>query len=235
MRNIYFKTFFFLTTIFLSCDKEKQVQKVSCTQRGEYDYLNNYVIDSLCTEKLCLDYQDIWKQLFLEKNNLTEAYFNKHVELCESNIHDWNEGVSFSICYKIKIDWAIAYHCDQFIIKIKAENNYYPALNLPRNSYLTKESIKVAISGHAFSSDIIKLSNMEALKFNSMEKALKYLINKAEVSTLCTNGVFINESTGNLMLEATGQYENEVNKCIQGQIDLMNTEVYISESPCFID
>jgi len=112
-------TIVLILSLLYSCHDEKQIRKTACTQTSEYAYLDNYVKGSPCLDSLCVAYQKIWKQVFMEKNGLTDDYFNKHITLYGSGVGDWDEGTSFSICYEVTIDWAIAYTCDQFIIKNK--------------------------------------------------------------------------------------------------------------------
>lgn len=226
---------FFTIYLSFSCESEKMIRHVNCYKSDIYADSTKNNTDSLCNNDLCANYQTIWKNLIVETNNLSTSYFDNHIEMCQSNISEWNDGLSFTICYKVKLNWAIAYKCDQFIIKIKNENSLYPTLNLPRDSYLSKEQVQIAVNNRAFSSEILKLSNNEALKFKSMSIALSLLIENAKVNTLCFNGIDIDKTTGNLMLCASAQYENEINNCIQAKIDLVTGESFVTESPCFIE
>ena len=218
-----------------SCKERIQERTVSCTQIGDYAYLDNYMAGSICSSDLCIQYQAIWKELFMEKNNLSEIYFQNHILISNTNVNEWNDGISFSICYKVKIGWAIAWECDQFIIKINKDKPYYPALNLPRDQYLSKNDIRIAINGGAFSSDIIKLSNVDVLKYNSMNNALSELIKASSVNTLCFSMIFIDKSTGNITLQAWAKYDNEVNSCVHGYIDLITGEPKVLDVPCAIN
>jgi hypothetical protein len=151
-----------------------------------------------------------------------------------AGLNTWNEGNTFHICYKVQFDWAIKYVCDQFIIKIDQNNHYYPSLHLPRDEYLFKEKNKIAVENRAFSSRMLYLSNANNLKFPTMESALNSLIYAAEVNTFCMSEMYVDKTTGNLMLEAWAEYENEENSCIKGQIDLINGDTEITDTPCVI-
>lgn len=234
MRDIKKLLVLSLICVIFSCEKEYHGRIVTCTQGSDYAYLDNYKIDSLCTDNLCVNYQKVWKELLMEQNNLSHSYFENNIELCQSSINNWMQGASFRICYKVKLDWAIAYGCDQFIIKIEKDNTLYPSLYLPRDTYLSKDQIKRALSAHAFSSDIVKLSNIETLRYNSLKRAMEHMIRQAEVNTLCSNRIYINKSTGNLLLEAYGEYINESNSCIRGSIDLFTGETIITDTHCLI-
>lgn len=214
-----------------SCEKDNQKRTVTCFQENEYDYLNHYKIDSICTSEICTNYLNIWKEFFKEKNSLSDSFFDEQVILCQSSIDNWNEGVSFRICYKIQMDWAIAYRCDQFIVKIESDSNLYP--ELPRNEYLSKDEIRFAINQNRFNSRIGSVSNSD-IHFSSMDDALNKLIEDSNVNTLCVSEIYVDESTGNLILEAWAGYENEENSCIKGKIDLINGETEVTDTPCYI-
>ena len=226
-----------VTAFLFSCKKSNEEQEkriTKCSQSGEYDYLDNYKIDSLCTSELCSKYLEIWKELFKEKNNLNDDYFINHIQLCESEVNPWKNGISFRICYKIGVEWAIAYACDQFIIKINKDNHYYPALDLPRDEYLSKEKIRIAVENRAFSSNMTNLSHSDHLKFTSMGNAMSSLIKTANVNTLCMNMIYIDKTSGNITLEAWAEYENEENSCIRGSIDLITGKAEVTDTPCYI-
>jgi hypothetical protein len=227
--------FITLILVFTTCEKDKQTRQTTCVQSGDYDYLDNYKIDSICTSDLCTEYLTIWKELIKEKNNLNQDFFDTHLELCESEIHTWADGISFMVCYKLKIGWAIAYNCDRFIIKINADSTLYPSLDLPRNTYLTKENIKIAVDSRAFSSDIIKIANANNIKYSTMENALSDLIEFSGVNELCLNQITINKDNGDLILKASAQYENEENSCIEGKIDLITGDKNVNDTPCWIN
>ena len=178
----YFRLAIFLLVLMSlsACEMQKQLRTVSC-DKGIPD---SYPTGTICNTDTCATYQSIWKALFMEKNHLTESYFNSHIELSQSGINTWKDGRSFSICYKIKLGWAEAYNCDQFMIKIDKSNQLYPAINIPRDTYLSKDQIRLEVNGNAFSSYIIKLSNVENLKFNSLDNAVKILTAKAKVNTV---------------------------------------------------
>lgn len=239
MKNLFLSILIVLLAILPSCEEKIEVKTqeklVECIQQGDYDYLNNYNMGSLCTSDQCREYQAIWKELLMEKNNLSESYFENHIQIANSAIESWNDGISFRICYKVKIDWAIAYNCDQFIIKINKDNTLYPTLKLPRDQYLSKENIRAAVDKNAFSSQIIHLANTENLKYASMNHALVQMINAADVNNLCSNMVSIDEATGHLTLEANAKYINEVNLCIIGTIDLINGVKEVRDTPCMIN
>jgi hypothetical protein len=143
---------------------------------------------------------------------------------------NWNEGVSFRICYKIQMDWAIAYGCDKFMIRINSESNLYP--ELPRNEYLSKDEIRFAIDQNRFYTRIGSVSNSD-INFSSMNDALNKLIEDANVNTLCVSEIYVDEITGNLILEAWAEYKNKENSCVNGKINLVSGDTEVTDTPCY--
>ncbi|MCE7861950.1 MAG: hypothetical protein DYG99_00260 [Bacteroidetes bacterium CHB5] len=214
-------------------DKELENRITTCTRGDDYAYLDNYIKGTPCSDNnsQCNEYLDIWKEFFMKQNNLTEDFFNEHITLYGTTFHDWNQGTSFNICYEIKIDWAIAYLCDKFPVKIKTGSNLFPSL--PRGTYLTKENIETTI-GKSYTSQITKVLNTEILKFTSMDNAVNFLIEKANVKTLCPNRISINGQTGELMLECSAEYDFSKNECIEAKVGLIDGESTINDTVCYI-
>lgn len=224
-----------LICFILSCERESQKRTTTCVQPDKYDYLDSYYLDSsLCATDTCIKYLEIWKELLIEKNNLSQHFFDNNIQLVKSKTNKWDDGVSFRICYKLTVEWAIAYNCDNFIIKIDKDNNLYPALDLPRDTLLSKDEIGIAVGNRAFSSNITELSNSDDLKYSSMENALNTLIDYANVNELCYGEIYINDTTGNLTLSANAEYENENNSCIEAHIDLIDEKKVVNDQPCWI-
>jgi hypothetical protein len=170
----------------------------------------------------------------MEKNNLSQNFFDSHIELYSSALEIWGDGISMRVCYKLKIDWAEAYNCDQFIIKINAGNKLYPSLDLPRDTYLSTEKIQLAVDNRAFSSGIIKIANIDKISYATVDDAMNNLIDYSGVSQLCFNQISINEENGNLVLKASAQYTNKENSCVEGKVDLITGKKSVVDRPCLI-
>jgi len=217
-----------VTIMFSGCGKDESKNK------GDWDISE---IANLCTDALTVKYLEIWKELFMERNNLTGAFCSQHIEIEYSErsvpvVGDWSDGTSFGICYSVNIDWATAYVCDNFIVYIN--NTLYPALNVPRNVYLNKSEIEKVLNIQSYSSEINKLTSDRKLKFKSLEDALNFAIKEANVKTLhlTARGVFINRKTGQISLEAV-ESRYEINKCIFVTLNLISGQINIVESVCY--
>ena len=127
--------------------EEDVIRTISCIQPGEYDYLEHDWIDSICTTEICSTYTEVWKELFIKRNNMTNEYFSEHITIINSSIFVF-DGEGLEIGYRVQNDWAIAESWDRFVIKIGENNNDYPEIGLPKGTYLTLEQIEVAIDKH---------------------------------------------------------------------------------------
>lgn len=225
--------------LFSACHKtgqspdEKNDKVVICIPGDPYDYLDQYSVGSVCTSDTCKKYEAIWKALFTEKNNLTDSFFNVHIKLMKSAISSGDDGISFSICYRMYTDWAIAYSCDQFIINItdSAKNQ---VKDLPRDEYLSADQVKEVVNQKAYGSTILHLSDSATLKFSSMQDALQDLTRASLVNTLCIRRVYINDA-GHLALEAGAQYANKNNVCITASLDLITGISTKADGPCWVN
>lgn len=225
-----------LVSLFSACHKENKMQSaendvVVCTSSGPYDYLNDYNFGTVSKDSFVQKYQAMWKEFFMEKNQLTDSAFTNHITLIHSDTSRWNDGISFSICYEVHIGWAIAYTCDQFIIKIDSSVQQYGLF--PRDKYLSKEQIQTIIGNRSLSSYINEVAPSASIQFSSLDTAMKYLIKASKVSTLCFGDVVLGDS-GHLVLEASAKYKNRDNQCIFDRLDLQNGKTYLSEGPCYI-
>lgn len=231
IKRLIISSFIFIA--FLSCDEGMTKRVVTCDQPEEYEYLDHYPSDQICHSDTCNVYFDVWKTLFLEKNNLTENFFEEHITVSRTSLNSWNKGISFRICYDLNIEWATAYTCDSFIIIISENINRLSTL--PRNTFLTKDQIELVIDNRSFSSSIDTVSSFDDLQFQTFDSALETLISKAQVNTLCGDRIFINDENGNLTMETNGKYKNGFNSCIQGTIDLITGITETRDEPCWVN
>ncbi len=226
-----------VSSLLYACHKENKIQPpedntVVCTPACPYGYLDNYYFGTVSTDTFVRKYQAMWKEIFMEKNHLTDSAFTNHITLIQSDTSHPNDGISFSICYEVHIGWAIAYTCDQFMIKLDSSVQQYGLF--PRDKYLTKEQIETIIDKRSFSSHINTVTPSGNILFSTADTALNYLIKTAKVNTLCIGGVELGDS-GHLVLEANGKYKNKDNRCIFDRLDLQNGKAYLSEGACYIE
>ncbi|MEQ8241708.1 MAG: hypothetical protein RIA69_21015 [Cyclobacteriaceae bacterium] len=170
--------------------------------------------------------------LYCSIKNLSPAFFEEHFKISNTRLNYWNDGISFSVCYELKIGWAIAYNCDSFQILFSENTSKFSSL--PRNSLLNFEQIETTV-GKTYSSRIDTISINPELKFATLEIALNTLIQAAKVNTLCNGRIFINDTSGNLIMEAYGEYADEFNSCIQGKIDLISGITESADIACRIN
>ena len=177
----------------------------------------------------------------ISRNDMTQDYFNNHITVCRTSIDKWNDGISFEISYKVKIEWAEVILWDQFIIWLDPSTaGLYPSLDLPRNTLLTENQITSALSLMAFSSSLNTISPINDLKFHSLQDAMKAIIQSSGVDTLCTSELYyerphmVTPPSGQPFLKAYGVLNWNENRCITSQMNLYTGEVSVIFNQCVI-
>jgi hypothetical protein len=234
----------FLAILIGSCSKpdtdKKDIQKCDCSTylpSPESVECNGPISQS----DTCKTYFAIWKEIFLEKNNMTEEYFNNHITPCKTSLHKWNDGISFEIYFKVKIGWVETKLYDDFAIILSSSTiGLYPTLSIPRSVLLSKDQISILVNNYAFSSRIFIVSPISSSKYNSQNEAMKALIDATSVDTLCNSRIFyqipnLNFSpTGHPFIEASCVINWAENKCVSSQMDLVTGEVKVVYNACYI-
>jgi len=224
--------------LFQTCTKN-DTEKIKCDcSMGYPEPEGIFCPGQICQSDTCQTYFNIWKRLFLSKNEMSGDYFDNHITLCSSTVHKWAEGSSFEIFYKVKVGWAEYRLLDKFIIYIAS--NLYPGLDIPRNVLLSESQISTVLNSGYFSSKMSKITPVSELKYSSDREAMKALINASYVDTFCFGSVswpqksFDKYFVGHPYFKASGVLNWEDNKCIEGSIDLITGETNIQENICYI-
>ncbi len=193
-----------------------------------------------CDSEECDTYFKIWKDLFITRNQLSESYYNDHVFPYKTEIDSWNDGRSFRVDYKVKIDWAEANLGDQFIIWLDPSTaGLYPSKPTPRNTNLSKAQINSLLDIFAFSSSIHKVAKIDQLMFESREEAISVLQVASGVENLGSGEVSyenpsFNIDSGHPFLKVFATLNRNENKCLSGKLNLVTGDSEIREQPCMI-
>lgn len=233
-----------LIILICSCSKtdnrKDDILKCDCSHSSSIlDPVSCY--GTICQSDTCQTYFAIWKELFLSKNQMDQQFFNEHITLCSTALHKWNDGISFEIYYKAKIDWAEDRLSDKFIIWLSpTTSGLYPTLYVPRNVLLSNNQIITILDGDAFSSRIYNVTPIENLKYSSLQEAMEALILASKVDTLCTRYIYFQQPspdsipTGHPILESSATLNWSENRCITSTIDLVTGEVKVNFNVCII-
>ena len=209
----------FLFTIIISCEKHST---------------------DLCDSEECNTYFNIWKELIISRNQLSEDYFNNHIFPYKTEIDNWNDGKSFRVEYKVKIDWAEANLSDQFIIWLDpSTNGLYPSKPTPRSTNLSIVQINSLLDIVAFSSSMHKIAKIDHLKYDSREDAIGVLqiasgVNNLGHGEVAYENPSFNMVLGHPFLKVSATINMNENKCLSGKIDLVTGETEVREQPCAI-
>lgn len=193
-----------------------------------------------CDSRECQDYFKIWKDLFISRNQLTTAYFDDHVFPYKTQIDTWNDGKSFRVEYKIKIDWAEAILSDQFTIWLDPSTaGLYPSVPAPRGTFLSQSVIDKLLNIFAFSSAMHKVVAIDHLSYDSRADAINELQTASGINDLGNGEVIYenpgyNPGSGHPLLRVEAVIKSGENKCMNGTLNLVTGEKEIRQNPCVI-
>jgi hypothetical protein len=228
--------------LIFSCSKTADRKTVDCSQY--YDILPTPLAcnGTICQSDTCITYFNIWKELFLAKNQMTEEYFNNHITICNTSANTVpDQGLQFFLTYKFKIDWFETKFDEDFMIwltPLYITNN--PDINLPVNTLLSKDQVSQNIGNPFFATPINILSSIEHLNYSSRQAAIMAMAAAAGVNDMCTSDLslqYTNEEhlpIGHPLLTASATLNYEENKCLYGVMDLSTDYIKTEKSVCFI-
>jgi hypothetical protein len=235
---------YFLILLIYACsktdDRQKELLKCDCSA---YLAPSEPVTCSgtLCQSDTCQTYFSIWKELLLSRNQMSQDYFNSHITPCNTSIDKWNDGITFRISYKVKIEWAEVLLGDQFIIWLSpSTSGLYPSLDLPRDTLLTKDQINSAFSLMAFNSGMNIIASINELKYHSRAEAMNAVIRGSGVDAFCTSELYYNPphmvlaDSGQPYIRAYGILNWNENECITSQMNLYTGDVKVIFNQCMI-
>ncbi len=208
---------------------------MSCNKKREEPLKIN-----LCDSSHCKQYLGIWKKILLEKNSLSEDYFNAHIVPIGSEILTWNSGESFSISYQIKIDWMVCNCSDKFLIKTNPGETLYPTLDIRRGDYLNEDEIKKVLNMKAFSSRMNVIKSIEHLVFGSKVDAVKNMESSAGVNKISNIKFFIDGLSTNTIapgepfMTGSAELSKKDNSCIFATLNLAGGKCDVTHGVCRI-
>jgi len=230
-----------LFLIIFSCSKTDDLLKVDCSHTSGYP-LGETCSGSICQSDTCSNYFNIWKSIFLIKNQMTDQYFNNHITICNTGIYKYaNQGISFQLTYKLSIDWFETAFEEDFMIWLAPTyllNN--PTVNLPSETLLSMDQISANINNPFFADPTHVMSSIDHLKYSSRQEAINVLARAAGVFDMCANTVSIqyqniaNPPLGHPILEAYSVLNRDENRCVSGKMDLASDYLETDFHACLI-
>jgi hypothetical protein len=238
------KTISFIGLLFLvifSCSKTEDFLTIDCSN---YFGTPPPVVcnGTLCQSDTCATYTDIWKKMFISKNQISEDYFNNHIKICNTATYKYaKQGIQFEIAYKYSLDWFEVKFEEGFMIWLfpsYLQNN--PNISLPGEVLLSKDQINANINNPFFGYAIHKISPINHLKYSSRQEAVEVLAHAAGVNDLCESTLSIqyqniaNPPIGHPVLTGSGALNGNENKCVSGIMDLSTDYYKVDTHECMI-
>jgi hypothetical protein len=187
-----------------------------------------------------LYYFKIWKDLFMSRNQISQDYYDTHLEITSREIFHWQSGISFRLYYKLHIDWAEIQGVDDFLIVFFSTESGYQHLSIRRDVYLTKAEIEIVLDNHVFSSCIGPVNPVKNLLFTSYDQAVaafQATVNCAKIFPQQTAYYVpgkLPRIDGDPYFIGLGTLDSLNNRCISGYFNLMTGIGLAHETVCVI-
>ncbi|MBI5541463.1 MAG: hypothetical protein HY951_15470 [Bacteroidia bacterium] len=208
----------------LSCKKDTPVENT----------VNNNCIDN----SLSAYYLDFWKSEFLNRDTMTEEYFNSHISEIKTSAFCWNSAITFRVAYKITIDWAVIDNYDEFIVKLYSSESAYQYLNIPRDTFFNVNQLMFILEHKVFNSAIGPVKSLNNLLQNNYNNAKLAFQDSANSSYILPTRLSYDvpgiqpSKNGYPYFIGFGTINQSANQCITGYYNLSTGEFDARETPC---
>lgn len=195
-----------------------------------------------CETAECNQYFDMWKSLHKERNNMTEEYFKEHISTTNVQLTSYDQAKVFRVTYEFTLDWATVTATDQFPYYIFKNASPFPSLQIPKEENLTKEEIAQTFESHAWSANMTIINPVQQLQFKTKKDAFEALNSNTDCKfkdghlLFKLHRPFANEpSNGNIFLESSCTINENENRCLTGEVDLVTGDKEIYETRCWVN
>lgn len=189
-------------------------------------------------------YLPAWKKLFLEKNNITKDYFDKHIQILETGIStDQSRQLSpasrgreyFEILYHIKVDWIELNNADHLVIRRKDQEDYLSVDEFIEEAKSAKEKfsqvgnfIPIEKAPMSFEEAVEKLQriNSEAKHLKPVYLTLAFKSPRDDKEQIANGGV---------LLYGEGTIDFKKNQCLEGYLNLVSGRGYTMRTLCWYE
>ena len=197
---------------------------------------------SIAPEGITEKYLPIWKKLFVEKNNISEDCFNKHIRVLETGIStDQSRQLSpasrgreyFEVLYSIKVDWIEFNNADHLVIRKKDQQEYLSTNEFIEEEKNAKETFQKV--GSFIPIEKAPMSFEEAVKkLQQINSDAKYL------KPIYLSLIFVNPgyyrghiANGGVLLFGKGTIDFKKNQCVEGYLNLVTAKGSVTRTWCW--
>lgn len=199
---------------------------------------------TVAPEGITEKYLPTWKKLFMEKNNISNDYFDRHIQIIETGIStDQSRQVSpasrgseyFEILYHIKIDWIEFNNADHLVIRQKDKQDY---LNIDefiaeeKNAKETFQQVErflpIEKASISFEEVVEKLQqiNSDAKYLKPVNFTLGFKSPSYDKEQIANGGV---------LLYGEGTIDFKKNQCVEGYYNLVTGKGSTMRTPCWYE
>lgn len=180
------------------------------------------------SSELKAKYFPIWKEVFLNKNDMIEDYFAKHIVIENISQQEWNEGESMYIRYLVNIGWSSSRLDDKVLLRPKG------------GLYFTQDQVKQNLltdKGDAlYQNQVSRIIPLETTPpFEDIVKSLKFKCHQSLSAGETRVEQGLNRGYGELHLYAEGVVDERKNICKSATVRVKDVEILSClDTPCRI-
>lgn len=227
-----------LISFSVSCEKSAEMKSsADCETETLHE---PQITDFISQSPLAVKYYPVWKSRFMQRNKLSEEFFNKHITVhyVDTSYISYNLATALVISYTYHSEWAVTGSGEQMTIRINDSASPLFSSNIPLNTDLTSEQIDNLGSNNPATLPhfYYPVSKDTKLKFNDLNSAKDALRTYLKLDKLCNFGIGINE-TGQLELR---YYDSDMSDTSEGggyycrnvNLNLITGNIKLNEGIC---
>ena len=204
----------------MSCKKERTPDN-SCLNEAQTSY-----------------YLDFWKMEFVKRNAMSQSWYDAHISDVRTSANCWNNGITFRVEYKVKIDWAVMDDYNEFMVKLASSDPAYPNLNIPRDTLFDTTQLQMILDNEIWYSSLGPVKPITSLKYNSYNTALQAFRDSVKSNVISPEQLAyfvpgkLPRKDGYPYFIGYGTINKSLNQCITGYFNLVTGESYADTTAC---
>lgn len=221
----------------ISCDKSAETKS---SDGCDTETLHQPEITEFISHgALPVKYYPVWKSRFMERNNLSEEFFNTHitVQYVDTSYSSFDLATALIVGYTYQSGWAITGASEKMTIQINNSNSPFFSNNIFLNTDLSREQIDALVSNNPATIPhyYYPASKDVELKFDNFNSAKDAILKYLKLDKLCNAGLGINE-TGQLELRYSDSDTTNTSGggyyCRDVQLNLVTGAIKLNEGWC---
>jgi hypothetical protein len=186
-------------------------------------------------------YKGMWKAKFMVRNGIDEDYFDRHVSSVWTSSNCWSNGITFTVNYRMTIDWAVVDRADKIVVMLYSSSNAYQYLDIPRDVFLDDGEVDLILDNRVFDSSVGPVLPLEHLPYANCSEAVLAFQDSTESSDILPTHIAyyvpgkVPREDGYPYFIGRGEVDLEENICIKGHFNLFTGDSDAWFDACIVE